>query len=255
MVIRARLAALLAIGFLSAAVIGMPAASVYAGGEMAFDSAPVGDAELAGSYGKFIAPNGVDIAMIVQSDTAINGQIVLRSVLIADRGPASIQVFAPAVGAQGPQVQGNAAQSATGSQGLTVTIDRTGATSTVRPTYAASPTMPNVAIGEGGQTDSSGLVPVTVSAGGAGVDTGAGTVTAATTANGSRITLDAQGLSISHLIGGATGSIITNTVNNRTIDTVTTVSIDVHNSEALSLGSSLLRVDGLATAATQAMVR
>lgn len=243
----------------------IPVGAAWAGAEMAFDSAPVSDAELAGNYGKFIAPGGIDLAMSVQSDTAVDGQLVLRSVFTVDQGPARIQVYAPAPGTQGPSYQGNAtvgqAQSGAGNPGLSVTVDRMGANTSVQPTFGAGSQAPNVAVTTGGQSvaataaGNDGLVPVIATAGGGAVPTGAGAVSISSTSTGTRITLDALGLSISHLVGGATGTVVANTGNNRTIDTVTSMSIDVRNGDSLAIASSLMQVSGIATAATQAMVR
>jgi hypothetical protein len=230
------------------------------GSDRAFDSAPVDDAELAGSYGKFIAPGGIDLAMSVQSETAVNGQLVLRSVFTVDQGPGTLQIYAPAVGAQGPAFQtvgAGAGQAQSAAQGVSVTIDRSGANMSVQPTYGATAPASNIAIGGSAASAAAneGLVRVAPTAGGGGVDTGAGTVSLAATSNGMRVTLDSMGLSVSHLVGDAAGTAVANSVNNRVIDTVTSISIDVRNSNQLAIGSSLLRVDGLATAAAMAMVR
>lgn len=247
---------LLATGMASAGV-------VHAGLQMAFDSEPVSDGELAGTYGKFLAPGGIDIAMAVQSDTAVNGQLVLRSVFTVDQGPATVQVFAPAAGTTGPSVQAasDAGQAPSGqqNQGLAVTFDRTGANMSVSPAYGGT-WAPNFAVVTGGAraaaaTGTEGLVPVDVAPGGGSVETGAGQVSAAFTNYGSRVVLEGAGLSISHLMGSGVGSVVANSVNDRTIDTVTTISIGVRNAEALTMESSMLQVDGIATAATQAMMR
>lgn len=238
-------------------------AMVRADAEMAFDRAPVSDDELAGSYGKFIAPGGIDLAMSVQSDTAVDGHLVLRSVFSVDQGPGSVRIYAPAAGSLGPAVQTadnqGRAQSAAPTQGVAVVIDRTGATTSVQPVSGGAQGAPTVNVGSDSMSPQSvssgndGLAPVAASA--AGVQTGGGVVSLTTTANGARVTLDSLGLSVSHLVGQATGTVIANTGNNRAIDTVTSVSIDVRNGDMLTIGSSLMRVGNLGMAAAQGLIR
>lgn len=55
----------------------------------------VSDAELAQMRGGFRLPNGVEVAMAVQIDSIVNGQLVLRSVLVRDQGPANLEVYSP----------------------------------------------------------------------------------------------------------------------------------------------------------------
>ncbi len=231
-------------------------------GEAAFGD-PVDDATLAGSYGKFLAPGGIDLAMSVQSSTTVNGNLVLRSVFSVDQGPGRLQVFAPASGSSGPQVSlpatsgtGNVQSNMSGGQGVSVSVDRATGTTIIQPAYGPA-SAPAVSIGSApsaaAAVDNSGLVAVTPAAGG--VETGAGMVSVASTGDGARVTLDGAGFSISHLVGAATGSVIANAANDRTIDTVTNVQIDLHNAQAMALGSAMLRVDSVVSAATRAMFR
>ncbi|MFA7439824.1 MAG: hypothetical protein WCZ66_02530 [Sphingomonadaceae bacterium] len=55
----------------------------------------VSDTELAQMRGGFRLPNGVEVAMAVQIDSIVNGQLVLRSVLVADQGPARLEIYSP----------------------------------------------------------------------------------------------------------------------------------------------------------------
>lgn len=247
-----------------ATLVALPAGVARADNGMAFASAPISDDELAGTYGKFMAPGGIDLAMSVQSDTSVDGQLVLRSILTIDQGPASVQVFAPAPGTTGP-IAPPATDADTRGGGatpgaLSVMFDRRGATLTIQPVSVTTPSSPNVAVSTGGQTGSSastandGLMSIPVVPGSS-VDTAGGTVTVAPSSGGARVDLAGLGLNVTHLMGGTNGTIVTNTIDNRTIDTVTTVSIDLRNADALALGTSLMRVDGVATAAAQALIR
>lgn len=53
----------------------------------------------------------------------------------------------------------------------------------------------------------------------------------------SRVTIEVPGTQVSHLAGRATGSVITNTADNRTISTVTTIDLDLSNMDIGSIGS------------------
>ncbi|QKR99478.1 hypothetical protein F9288_07355 [Sphingomonas sp. CL5.1] len=240
----------------TAMLVGRPASA-----EAAFDN-PVDDATLASSYGKFLAPGGIDLAMSVQSSTTVNGNLVLRSVFSVDRGPGTLQVFAPPSGSSGPEVSlsaaagtGNVQSNMSGSQGVSVSVDRATGTTIIQPTHGSAVTpvvsVNSAQISVAAPADNSGLVQVTPAA--AGVETGAGVVSVTAVAAGARVTLDGAGFSISHLVGAATGAVIANTANDRVIDTVTNVQIDLHNAQAMALGSAMLRVDSLVSAATRAM--
>ena len=57
--------------------------------------APLSDAELARQRGGFRLPNGVDVALTVQTQTAVDGAVVLRTVFRADQGAPTLTVFTP----------------------------------------------------------------------------------------------------------------------------------------------------------------
>jgi hypothetical protein len=84
------------------------------------------------------------------------------------------------------------------------------------------------------------------------VEAGAGTIESGTlsaSADGPvrRIELlQGQEISITHLAGGAFGSAIANTGSDRTVETVTSVGIDVRNASPDNLGSTFLQVGDLA---------
>lgn len=82
-----------------------------------------------------------------------------------------------------------------------------------------------------------------------------GTVTLLRQANSSRLVLDGQQTDVTLLVGGAFGSLVSNTADNRTIDVMTTVDIDISNASPELLGSSLLRAEDLALSSTAQLVR
>jgi hypothetical protein len=63
---------------------------------------------------------------------------------------------------------------------------------------------------------------------------------------GSRIVLNGDRIDVTHLSGRAIGSVIANSANNRAIDVLTTVQIDIGNATPELIGSAMLRVDDIA---------
>lgn len=64
--------------------------------------------------------------------------------------------------------------------------------------------------------------------------------------NGSRVTIALDGTRVSHLAGQATGSVVLNTADNRIIDTVTTVDLDLSRMAVGQVGSLIPRLGDLA---------
>lgn len=208
---------------------------------MAATSVP--DAELATQRGGFMLPNGVDVALTVQTQTSLNGAVVLRSVFRADQGAPTLTVYAPKPGAT---VSAETTQGAQGGAAAmpTVTYDtRSG----LQITPAAGG--PSVAItmsGAAGEAIAAGLEKV---APGASVSTDNGVVSQAM-ANGLQTAeLRAADLSITHLAGTAFGAAIANSGSDRAIDTTTGVAIDLRNMDQTILSSAMLRAEDVATGA------
>ena len=70
-----------------------------------------------------------------------------------------------------------------------------------------------------------------------------------------RVTLNGQSTQVTHLLGGALGSLVANSGSDRSIDVSTTVDLAVSNASPQLLGSALLRVDALAIEASAGLVR
>lgn len=62
----------------------------------------------------------------------------------------------------------------------------------------------------------------------------------------SRVTITVPGTEVSHLMGRATGSVITNTADDRTISTVTTIDLDLSRMAVGSIGSLMPTLGTLA---------
>ena len=206
-------------------------------------SIPVPDTELATQRGGFMLPNGIDVALTVQTQTSINGVIVLRSVFRADQGPATLTVFAPKQGetvASGGNPNGGSATNVP-----TVTYDsRSGLT--VTPAQGG----PSVVITTRNAADAvpTGLTQI---ANGTQATTDSGVVSQMIKGGLQSAELRAADLSITHLAGTVFGSAIINSGSDRAIDTTTTVGLDLRNAGATILASAALRVEDLAISAMQ----
>ena len=198
----------------------------------------VPDAELAQQRGGFALPNGIDVALTVQTQTTLNGAIVLRTVFRADQGAPTLTAFVPKGGETVAAQGATRTVSATTAAAPTITYDpRTG----IQVTPGASPNVSLVTPGEAG-TVPAGLVEV---AGGAAATTDNGVVSETSRAGLRSIELKGNDLAITHLAGNAFGSAIANAGNDRAIDTQTIVSIDLRNTGPDVLGSAMLRASDI----------
>lgn len=202
------------------------------------------DVVLAEQRGGFRLPSGIDVAITVQTQTVVDGAIVLRTVFRADQGAPTITILAPTPGH--PVAAGTT--TTTASTGATtampsVTYDRNAGIQ-VTPGVGT----PQIAVTSGGaQTVAAtdGLAAVQ-----AGAATDNGTISTGSTGGVRTVTLDGSDLSITHLAGNAFGSAILNSGNDRAIDTQTAVSISLSNAGPDVLGSAMFRIQDVALAAT-----
>ena len=157
-------------------------------------AARLDEAELDRMRGGFLLPNGLDIALGLEIATLVNGEVALRTVLTLDQGSA-INVYtggsAPASGGDGPQV--------------------------------------NLGSAEGSGSGLGAGVPVTPN--GASINTPMGQISLEQGDRGSVVVLAGNALELRHMIGSITGAVVANTGNDRVIDTVVTVNLDMRNSD------------------------
>jgi hypothetical protein len=203
-----------------------------------FAVAPVSDAELAQHRGGFRLPSGIEVALTVQTQTAVDGAVVLSTVFRAAQGAPSFAAFVPKAGTSVSATTsgGRAGGSATMP---TVTYDRQNGLQVI-PGAAA----PSVTMGDDIAPLAAGLEQVTGAE--SGVVTDNGRVTVDTGGAVQRVTLQGSDLAITHFAGRAFGSAIANSGNDRAIDTRTIVAIDLANAGPDVLGSAVFRVEGLA---------
>jgi hypothetical protein len=169
--------------------------------------------------GGFALPGGLDVAVAVQTDTRIDGTLLLRSVFVVDKGVSTISVFGRTDAVTGPTA-------AMGTSGIKTSFSIGGKATEI-----------------GGASD--GLTELALVQGGAAAVAGGGSVRLEKAGSGSQVVLDRPTLEIRHLAGQAYGSAIANRGNDITIDTVTNINIDIRNATPLNLGSTMLRVDAL----------
>lgn len=178
------------------------------------DSARVSDDTLAGMRGGMTLPNGMQVGLGIRMDSFVDGQLVLRSVLTPGSED-GLQIYTGGSdSAQSPQSQSSSTPV------VTVTTGGTG--------------------GAGPLDD--GAVPLDLQPGGM-AETPAGTIRVEPdNAGGAVVVLESPTLELRHLLGAATGQLIANSANNRQIDTITEINVDVQGPLPLS-GSDMLRID------------
>ncbi|MFD1787037.1 hypothetical protein ACFSC3_05575 [Sphingomonas floccifaciens] len=222
--------------------MSLPAALLFWGVGAVFTAPVASDDELAGMRGGFRLPSGIDIAMTVQTQTAIDGQIALRTVFKIDQGAPTLVAYVPRAGTS-VAIERTAADPRAAAANPTITYDnRTGIR--VTPGLANS-----VGVGSGGVQDL-GDIPAGL------VEAGAGSGVAIDARGGVKTArIDSADLMIVHVAGQAFGSAIANTANDRAIDTQTSVAIQVGNAAPDVIGSSLFRTQGVALDALAGRLR
>lgn len=220
---------------LSQPVADLPADPVYA-------EEAVPDPVLAEQRGGFRLPNGIDVALTVQTQTVVDGAVVLHTVFALDQGPATLAVYAPRNGttvmvAQGTEPSQSAAVP-------TVSYDsRTGVT--VAPGFSTVP----VSVGTGAAPSASlpaGLAQIDPTGTPA---TDNGVVSGQSSGLLRLVTLSSPDFNVAHFAGSAFGSAIANSGSDRAFDTVTSVSIDLRDAGPDVLGSAMFRVENVALGA------
>ena len=238
----------------SIACLSVACASPLQAQDFEAPSAPVADEMLADSRGKFLLPNGVEVMMAVQTDTSVDGQLLLRSVFTVDQGapqlaiyaPASAQSTAPGADQQGQQVRPS---------DVWVSFDRESGVSLVERNFRN--TAGGVTVSSGAQTpvgespDGSAALPLSP---GGRVDTPNGAVSLDRLGSGYKVSLAKPDLEVSHVFGQALGSVVLNTGSDRAIDTATTINLDLMNATPMTVGSAMPRVETMALDVTRDLI-
>jgi hypothetical protein len=223
--------ALLIASALAAAALPPPAA--------ARDIAPVPDRELATMRGGVLLPNGLNVAIGIDIQTRIDGVLALHTIFSSE-APGGIRVYTD--GTTSPsQAPGTVAVSAGDPSWPTVVVSRTSAgTSVSAPTDSSSPAVNVLAGPASGWLDASGQTAVPVTANGPAVAAAPGTIRLVSDDRGSQVTLVTPTTEVRHLVGQATGAVIANTANDTSIDTVSTINVNLLGVPATMLGGILM---------------
>ena len=190
-----------------------------------FGKAAVAAEALDTMRGGFALPGGIDVSIAVQSDTAVNGALVLRTLFLANSGSPTLSVF-------GRTDSSAASVAAPASNGRTVTVG-------TQPASLGAP---------------AGLTRLNLAPGDA-LAVANGTVSLAGNGPANRVTYSQRGLEITHLAGQALGSFAANSLDNVSIDTATIVNIDVRGTTAFNTGSTMARIDTLGLEAAARLSR
>ena len=184
----------------------------------AFGEMPVEEETLSGMRGGFALPGGLEVSVAVQTDTRVNGLLMLRSVFVVDKTAPTLAVYGRTDGLTG------SASNPTGGGNTT------------------SVTIANGPVTLGGATD--GLIQLDV-VNGATASASGGSVRIEKAGVGDAVTLSQPTLDVSHLTGQAYGSIVANRGNDISVDTVTNINIDLKNTMPSNIGTTVFRVDTL----------
>ena len=208
-------------------------------GATVFEAADVPDEVLATQRGGIRLPNGIDATWSVNTTTAVNGAVVLQTIVRADQGGLQVSAYAPG---DGQRVAGPDAQSpaSSGAEPRVTYDSRTGIS--VRQAPATGISVSSGPSGDAGHA-LAGLEQVDASHA---ATTANGVIRQVNFGNSPAIELQGQDLQVLHLAGNALGTAILNSGSDRTIDTQTTVSLDLSNAGPDVLGSTFLRIENIA---------
>jgi hypothetical protein len=186
-----------------------------------FQSPRVPDRELAKMRGGLNLPNGFDVSFAVDLQTRINGVLALHTSYASDGPSAGLHVYG---------VGGGGAVPAQGVPNVVLSANAAGVSAPTSLTITSNPSTAT--------TPSGGALPVV--ANGAPVQTAAGTYSLSQNDRGNVVTYDAAGIQVQQLIGQATGIAVANTANNRSIDTSTTVNVNLANVPVAQIAASFV---------------
>lgn len=218
--------------------------------DLAFATAPVSDADLAEQRGGFTLPGGIAVSIAVQSDTRVNGVLLLRTIMTVNQGAPTVSVFGLATAAVSQATAAGSAAVASATEAADAAGEKASSSSVnVLNGVAISAGSTAAAIGQGQEN----LVKLDVAPNGAPVQAAGGTVQLHTGVGADKVSLSLPTLDVQHLVGQAYGTIAANRGNDVAIDTSTIINIDLQNVTPLNVGSALLRADTLGTNAAAAL--
>lgn len=186
-------------------------------------------------------PNGMNISIGIDIQTRVDGLLVLHTLYATDGPDAGIRVFTDGA-APSPAPTGAIVVRTEGSEGAAeVTVSRAPTGTTIDISTPSAPAKVNIVSGLPSTWEmAAGQTQVPVTENGPAVVTPAGAIRLATDERGGVVTLDAPALQLRHIVGEAAGIIVANAGNDRTIDTISSVNLDLQGfSPALMAGLSM----------------
>ena len=198
----------------------------------------VPDAELAIMRGGLALPNGLSVAIGIDIQTRIDGVLALHTIYSSDGPNAGIRVYTD--GVTSPRTAPATATVMTvGTASLPIiTIDRSPSGTTILPAVTTPAATVNLVSGDPSTwLTAAGQTPVPVVENGPAVAAAPGAISLRNDGSGAVVTLDAPMLQVRQLIGQATGAVIANTGNDRSIDTISSVNVDLQGLSPTLMGA------------------
>jgi hypothetical protein len=218
----------------AAAAAAVPAPIVVNAPRTLFDSPRVPDRELARMRGGFNLPNGFDVSFAIDLQTRINGVLAVQTSYHSDGPDAGLHVYGPDGAPAGSPAGTPVSQPGSN---VVVAQGSTGTTIVAAPQSSSPAVTVNTASNAGAASTGT---PLPVTANGPAVQTPTGSYTLTQSDRGNVVTYDAAGIQVQQLIGQATGVAVANTANNRSIDTSTTVNVDLSNVPVAQIAGSFI---------------
>lgn len=194
---------------------------------------------LAEQRGGIRLPSGIDVVLSVETRTAIDGEVVLQTVVKIDSGAPVTTVYVPETG-RTVMVPERALENGIGAA-TRVTYDRQSGISITRITPTPDVSVKAQPAGQVPQP-AEGLREIDISSP---VTTDHGLVSNLGQVLRPGVELKASDIQVVHFTGGVFGSGIFNFGHDRAIDTQTTISIDLRNAGPEVLGSAMFRVESI----------
>jgi hypothetical protein len=197
-------------------------------------SQPVDDVALDRMRGGLLLPNGLDVAIGIDIQTWVDGSLTLHTVYASDGPQAGTRVYTDGTEAT-KLAPGTTTVPGSSQMGMPLILTGRSPSGTVIAVGARDIQTVNILdappsnwLTGGGET----LIPVR--ADGQPVTSDVGTITLTETGKGAQVLLKADDLEIRHLLGQATGVVIANTANDRIIESVSSVNIDLRDAPILA---------------------
>jgi len=213
-----------------------------------YDAPRLPDPALAELRGGISLPNGLQVAIGIDIQTRVDTVLVLHTVYASDGPTAGVRVYTEAVDpgrvAPGTVVVRNPGEN----WGPSVVVTRTPAAGTsIVPGPASSPAAVNLVEADPGSwLNGIDQTPIPLDANGAPTLRHEGSLRLTADANGSVVQLETSDLQVRHLIGQATGTAIANTGNDRAVETISSVNIDLQGGAPLAALAGAFVADRIA---------